>query len=45
MSKSDFLHPHPELQRKLNLDTHHVIVDREEWAAARKALALCQKDI
>lgn len=45
MPKSNFLHAHPELQRRLNLDTHHVIVDRAEWVAARKTLASCQKDI
>jgi len=35
---SKLLHNHPELQKKLNLDKHHVIVDREEWVTARKAL-------
>lgn len=32
MKKEDnFLHGHPGLQKKLNLDKNHVIVDREDW--------------
>jgi hypothetical protein len=44
MPKANLLHIHPELQKRLNLDKHHVIVDRREWIAARKTLASCQKD-
>lgn len=44
-----FLHRHPKLETKAELDNNHVIVDKKEWEAIRvgfqkysKALELCK---
>lgn len=30
----NFLHSHPSTQRKLGLDSGHIIVDKEDWIEA-----------
>jgi len=34
----NFLHSHPNTERILKIDTGHVIVDRDDWEAARKII-------
>lgn len=35
-----FLHCHPMKENEMNLDSNHVIVDREDWEAIRNKLNL-----
>ena len=36
MDKRNFLHNHPDTERRLGLDENHVIVDKDDWEYARK---------
>lgn len=31
MNKTNFLHNHPDTERRLGLDENHVIIDRDAW--------------
>ncbi len=40
-----FLHEHPELQQRLDIDHAHVIVDREDWVRAQMTTQVKTKKV